>query len=286
MGPRAGASAAFARMLWSLDHTSTALALQQEATAWITEAARARGQTLSAAQLDAELERGVRCWLIGDMDRAYGAAAGLEFVELLGELRRSGRAERVIGVGSDSTELGVDFRVFAPAFEAARRSGFRTTCHAGEAVGAGPENISIALDALGVDRARAVEQPLEPGQARFHPARDGGGERIDADRAEGEDPERAEGVAGQEVGIGEQHRDDVGRPPQLHGGNASPHRASLGQAGGREGGERDPEGERRGRAEARDRAAHAGCPGGWLTVAEPAGKRLGWIALNAVGRSS
>lgn len=100
----------------------------------------------------AEAATGVRCFLIGDMDRASGPAAGLEFVEALGELRRTGRAERVIGIGADSTELGVDLRGFEPAFAAARRLGFRTTCHAGEAVGVGPDNIRIALDVLGVER--------------------------------------------------------------------------------------------------------------------------------------
>jgi adenosine deaminase len=100
----------------------------------------------------AEAETGVRCRLIADMDRAYGPAAGLELVEALGALLRSGRAERIVGIGADSTELGVDLRAFAPAFEAARRYGFRRTCHAGEAVGTGPDNIRIALDVLGAER--------------------------------------------------------------------------------------------------------------------------------------
>ena len=100
----------------------------------------------------AEAETGVRCWLIADMDRAYGPAAGLEMVERLGELRQIGRAERVIGVGADSTELGVDLGAFATAFATARRLGFRRTCHAGEAVGVGPENIRIAIDELGAER--------------------------------------------------------------------------------------------------------------------------------------
>jgi adenosine deaminase len=100
----------------------------------------------------AEAETGVRCRLIADMDRAYGPAAGLELVEAVGALRRAGRAERVIGIGADSTELGVDLRAFAPAFEAAGRHGFRRTCHAGEAVGTGPDNIRIALDVLGAER--------------------------------------------------------------------------------------------------------------------------------------
>jgi adenosine deaminase len=100
----------------------------------------------------AEAESGVRCWLIADIDRAYGPAAGVELVDRLGSLRQIGRAERVIGVGADSTELGVDLRAFATAFATARRLGLRRTCHAGEAVGVGPENIRIAIDELGAER--------------------------------------------------------------------------------------------------------------------------------------
>lgn len=100
----------------------------------------------------AEAETGVRCLLVADIDRAYGPEAGLEFVDRLAELRRAGAAERVIGVGADSTELGIDLAAFRPAFAAARDHGFRRTCHAGEAVGVGPENIRIALDVLGAER--------------------------------------------------------------------------------------------------------------------------------------
>ena len=111
----------------------------------------------------AEADTGVRCRLIADIDRAYGPAAGLELVEGIGALRRSGRAEGVIGIGADSTELGVDLRAFAPAYAAARHQGLRLTMHAGEAVGAGPDNIRIALDDLGVERidhgVAVVEDP-------------------------------------------------------------------------------------------------------------------------------
>jgi adenosine deaminase len=100
----------------------------------------------------AERDTRVQCRLIADMDRAFGPVAGMELVETLAALRRSGRAERVIGIGADSTELGVDLRAFAPAFEAARRHGFHRTSHAGEAVGAGPDNIRIAIDVLGAER--------------------------------------------------------------------------------------------------------------------------------------
>jgi adenosine deaminase len=107
---------------------------------------------LSAGIAAAEADTGIRCALIADMDRAYGPVAGLELVEELVSLRRSGRAQRVIGVGMDSTELGVDLATFKPAFDEARDAGFRLTGHAGEAVGSGPQNICVALDVLGVER--------------------------------------------------------------------------------------------------------------------------------------
>ena len=107
---------------------------------------------LSAGIAAAEADTGVRAALIADIDRAYGSAAGFELVEQLIGLRRAGRAQRVIGVGMDSTELGVDLSTFKPAFDLARSAGFRVTAHAGEAVGSGPQNIRVALDVLDVER--------------------------------------------------------------------------------------------------------------------------------------
>jgi adenosine deaminase len=46
----------------------------------------------------------------------------------------------------------MDLATLAPAFDTARRLGFRRTCHAGEAVGVGPENIALAIDVLGAER--------------------------------------------------------------------------------------------------------------------------------------
>ena len=98
----------------------------------------------------AEMETATRCMLICDIDRAYGGAAGLELAQRLAELRRAGQAERVIGLGMDSTERGVDPRDFAPAFRVAGAAGLRLTSHAGEDTG--PDNIVAALDALGIER--------------------------------------------------------------------------------------------------------------------------------------
>jgi len=105
---------------------------------------------LSEGLAAAEAETGVRCMLICDIDRAYGPAAGLELAEQLAEAVRAGKAERVIGLGMDSTERGVDPRAFASAFSLARSLGLRLTSHAGEDTG--PENIAVALEALGIER--------------------------------------------------------------------------------------------------------------------------------------
>jgi adenosine deaminase len=98
----------------------------------------------------AERETGVRCALICDIDRAYGGATATELATALRELRRSGAADRVIGIGMDSTERGVDPRDFAPAYAIARDAGLRATGHAGEDTG--PENIAAAIDALALER--------------------------------------------------------------------------------------------------------------------------------------
>lgn len=57
MNSRNGASASFAREIWRIDYSNANFALQQEAASWLTEQAAARGQTLTAAQLEAELVR-------------------------------------------------------------------------------------------------------------------------------------------------------------------------------------------------------------------------------------
>src|SRR5215207_974105 len=77
----------------------------------------AAGQKLSdiVAGLDeglaaGEVETGATCHLIVDIDRAFGPSAGLEMVEQMAALRRgaSPGVGRVVGVGMDSTEQGID----------------------------------------------------------------------------------------------------------------------------------------------------------------------------------
>jgi len=98
----------------------------------------------------AERETGVRTALVCDIDRSYGPIAAVELAEDLVMLRRDGRADRVIGLGMDSTERGVDPADFAPAYEVARAAGLHVTGHAGEDTG--PENIAAALEALQLER--------------------------------------------------------------------------------------------------------------------------------------
>jgi adenosine deaminase len=100
----------------------------------------------------AESETGARCFLIADMDRAYGPEAGRQLIEGVIDLRRdnSPGAERILGVGLDSTELGVDPRSYEPAYRAAAAAGLRRTAHQGEDTG--PDSIQAAVDVLGVER--------------------------------------------------------------------------------------------------------------------------------------
>jgi adenosine deaminase len=100
----------------------------------------------------AEQETGARAMLIAGIDRAYGGAAGQEMVRRLVELRQLGSAgtERVIGIGLDSTEQGVDPADFAEAFAVAGKAGLRRTSHQGETTP--PSYIRAGLDLLGSER--------------------------------------------------------------------------------------------------------------------------------------
>ncbi len=97
-----------------------------------------------------EEETGLTVMLICNMDRAYGGKAGLEVVDRLVDLRRRGKAERVIGVGMDSTELGIDPAEYGDAYRLARASGLRLTAHQGE--NSPPSAIRYDVEVLGVER--------------------------------------------------------------------------------------------------------------------------------------
>ena len=89
---------------------------------------------------------GVRVALVADLVRDYGPAVGARVVEELIEVRDLG----VVGIGLGGSEAEFPPVLFEDAFDAARRAGFRTTAHAGEA--AGPESIWGAVRHLKVDR--------------------------------------------------------------------------------------------------------------------------------------
>jgi len=107
---------------------------------------------LDEGLLAAEADLGVRGMLVCDVDRAYGPAAGLELATELARLRRAGAPgmDRVLGMGLDSTEIGVDPKSFREAFQVARDAGFRITAHQGE--DSGPDAIRDAVDVLGAER--------------------------------------------------------------------------------------------------------------------------------------
>ena len=106
-----------------------------------------------------EAETGTRIVLIADIDRAYGGEAGLAFARGVAEVLRAGRATRIIGFGMDSTELGVDHRVFEPAYAVARDAGLHITGHLGE--NGPPSNIRHGIEVLGVERIDHGSSVLE-----------------------------------------------------------------------------------------------------------------------------
>jgi adenosine deaminase len=101
---------------------------------------------LAAGVADASVDFPIRCRMILDIDKPSGPAHAMEMVSFAAAQDRS----LLIGVGGDSTERGIDHRVFAPAFAEAARRGLRRTMHAGED---GPvDNIRVAVEELGCER--------------------------------------------------------------------------------------------------------------------------------------
>jgi adenosine deaminase len=117
------------------------------------------GQSLAdiVAALDdglasAEQSTGVVARLVFDIDREFGPAIALEHVEQLVALRRAGARgiERVLGVGMDSTERGIDPATYLDAYRAAGGAGFRLTAHQGE--NSPPKAAAAAVEILGCER--------------------------------------------------------------------------------------------------------------------------------------
>jgi adenosine deaminase len=95
--------------------------------------------------------------LIADLVRDFGPEQAMRTLHELNEVRHLG----VIGVGLGGSEKPFPAAPFAGVFEEARRLGFRTTAHAGEADG--PESVWQVVRDLRVERIghgiRAVEDP-------------------------------------------------------------------------------------------------------------------------------
>lgn len=99
----------------------------------------------------------IEVMLIADLVRDYGPKEGAQTLDELTEVRGSG----VIGIGIGGSEDRFPPEAFVDVYAEARRRGFRTTAHAGEAAGA--TSIWGALRDLQVDRighgTRAHEDP-------------------------------------------------------------------------------------------------------------------------------
>ena len=102
---------------------------------------------IRAGLIEARTDFDITARMILEFDKQLGAEHTIEMVELAASVPDR---DLLVGVGAESEEIGIDHRMFVPAFDLARRHGLRTTMHAGEE---GPaENIRVALDACGCER--------------------------------------------------------------------------------------------------------------------------------------
>ena len=111
---------------------------------------------LSRALDDGEAELGISSGLILCFLRDLPAEAALATLE-----EALPHADRLLGVGLDSAEVGNPPERFAAVFERARAAGLRAVAHAGEE--GPPDYVRQALDLLGVERidhgVRATDDP-------------------------------------------------------------------------------------------------------------------------------
>ena len=121
--------------------------LQVEA---ITEA------TLAGIQ-QAKNDFGIRCQLIADLCRDYGAETAIDRLDQILPYRDNG----LIGIGLGGSEQKFPPKPFERVFKLAREKGLRRVAHAGEA--AGVESIRDAIRFLNIERighgVRAIEDP-------------------------------------------------------------------------------------------------------------------------------
>jgi adenosine deaminase len=101
--------------------------------------------------------KAIRVRLIIDLVRNFGAENEMRTLYEMNEVKALG----VIGIGIGGSEKEFPPELFSGVYEQARKFGFRTTAHAGEA--AGTESIWGALRVLRVDRighaTKAIEDP-------------------------------------------------------------------------------------------------------------------------------
>lgn len=125
--------------------------------------ARFAAYDLSLAGMADAIRRGldkvaeVEIWLIADLVRDLGPDSGAQTVAEADEAREFG----IVGIGIGGSEHRFPPEPYAKLYEDARRRGFKTGAHAGEAAGA--ESVRRVVEALRVDRighgTRAEEDP-------------------------------------------------------------------------------------------------------------------------------
>jgi adenosine deaminase len=105
----------------------------------------------------AEREYSIRCNLIADLIRNYGAETSIYRLNQITPYLNRG----IIGIGLGGSEKEFPTVLFKDVFQEAKKRGFRTTAHAGEAAGAG--SIWSAIMDLQAERighgVRAIEDP-------------------------------------------------------------------------------------------------------------------------------
>lgn len=109
---------------------------------------------------------GIKINLVADLVRNYGPEEEMRTLFEIHEVRNMG----LVGIGMGGTEDAFPPELFTGLYDQARKFGFRTTVHAGEACGA--ESIWSAVRSLQVDRighgTRAVEDPALIGYLSEH----------------------------------------------------------------------------------------------------------------------